>query len=259
MVSKAGSSVPSGGRAPSHSAPKLAGARLGGTPIPGRETVEAPAVPDPSMRQFAALLLLLLAGCYEAGVDRAYNPTNEARHHYELAEAAVKSGNLDAAVLQAGRASAADPEFDDAALLHATLLGRVGRYDAALAVCETLTSRSPDLVQAHLLKGILGDQSGDLEAAHRSYDEVLERYAARRDSRAPGPRELLFEALARYLRHGELEGVRAVNEVLEQFPEHPTAQYLKGCMQHKDRGFLLRWFSEGLAPRQPVNRPGNRT
>ncbi|MBX3178073.1 MAG: tetratricopeptide repeat protein [Candidatus Hydrogenedentes bacterium] len=209
--------------------------------LPSLPSLRSPRLP---VRRFALCAIPLLAGCYEAGVDRAYNPTNAAQHHYQRAESALGQGNLEEAIRQASAAAEADPEFDDAALLQATLLGRAGQYGEALAICTALTARSPDLVQAHLLEGILWDQSGDREAANRCYDETLRLYERMRNQVALDSRAMLLEGLAFYLRHGELEGVKAMNRFLARFPDHPAALYLKACMQNKDRGFLLRWFTE---------------
>ncbi len=164
---------------------------------------------------------------------------------FRAAERALATGDLAAALEHAEAAVKADPTFDEAAWLQASLLGRAGRVDEALAVCQEITDRSPDFVQAHLLQGILWDQSGDVEAAFRSYDEVLKRYDAWQGPPDPGPRDLLLRSVVTYLRFGELEGVKAINQFLERFPEHPKALYIKSCMQQKERGFLLRWFSEG--------------
>ena len=193
----------------------------------------------------AAVVVLLLAGCYESGGNRAAHiPTNEAQHQYQRAQAAVTSGNLEEAIARAGAAAKADPEFNDAALLHASILGRAGRYEEAQAVCAELVTRAPDFVQARLLQGILYDLSGDEEAAAPHYDAALAQFEAARAAGPGASPQLLLEGLTRYLRHGELEGVKAMNQFLSRFPEHPTALYLKACMQNKDRGFLLRWFTE---------------
>lgn len=193
-----------------------------------------------------ALLVLLLCGCYDDGppASSPSRPT-QAIEAFRGAEDALRAGDLDDALAHAESAVAADPTFDEAVWLKASLLGRSGRLEEALGICTELTARSPNFVQAHLLEGILWDQSGDLEAACRSYDEVLKRYEARQASGELGHRDLLLQAVVLFLRHGELEGVKAVNRFLEQFPGHPAALYVKACMQQKERGFLLRWFSEG--------------
>lgn len=197
-----------------------------------------------------SVLLATLAGCYEHEQAPPPSRPTAALEAFRDAEASLRKGKLKEALNHAGDAVKSDPTFHEAAWLQASLLGRAGRLEEALAVAQDLTARAPDFVQAHLLQGILWDQSGDLEAAHRSYDIVLELYGP--DPAGLRQRDAMLRALVTFLRYGELEGVKSVNQFLERFPEHPTALYLKGCMQNKDRGFLLRWFSESNGG-QPVN------
>lgn len=203
-------------------------------------------------------LLLFLPGCYEDGTPRRPARPLPAITAYEAAQTALKAGDTAEALAQAEAAVAADATFDEAQWLQASLLGREGRLDEALEVCGVLTARSPDFAQAHLLQGILWDQSDDAEAAARCYDAALRCYAVQRETEPLGRDEQLLEAVVTFLRHGELEGVLAINRFLKRFPEHPIALYVKACMQDKDRSFLLRWFSEGggegrTVPEQPGN------
>jgi len=190
-------------------------------------------------------LALLLAGCYDTAPPPSPTRPLAAIEAYESATTAMRAGDTAAALTDARRAHEADPEFDEAALLLASLLGREGDFDEALALCAEVSARMPDLVQAHLLQGILWDRSGDSDAARQSYDAALRGFAALPDRERNRPETGLQEALATFLRHGKLEGVRAVNRVLAAYPDYGPAAYVKACMLDKDRGFLLRWFSEG--------------
>jgi tetratricopeptide (TPR) repeat protein len=189
-------------------------------------------------------LLLTLSGCYDDPREVTYTPKTQAVTAYEAAQSALISGDNDEARAQARAAYAADPAFDAATFLLASLLGRAGQFDEALALCDALTTRSPNFVQAHLLQGILWDRSGNSDAANTSYDAALRCFAALSESERARPETGLYEALTTFLRHGKLEGVKAINRVLASYPDYESALYVKSCMLDKDRGFLLRWFSE---------------
>ena len=189
-------------------------------------------------------LFFSLCGCYDEPREATYTPKTEAVTAYEAAQTALKSGNTDEALAQARAAHEADPVFDAAAFLLASLLGRAGQFEEALALCDDLTARSPNFVQAHLLQGILWDRSGVSEAANASYDAALRCFAALPDPERNRPEVGLQEALATFLREGKLEGVKAINRVLSSYPDYEPALYVKSCMLDKDRGFLLRWFSD---------------
>lgn len=211
-----------------------------------------------------ALVVLLLAGCYEQGTPTtASSRPTQAVEAFQAAEAELRAGNSEDALVRAEAAVKADPTFEQAAWLQASLLGQAGRLEEALVVCETLTAQSPDFVQAHLLQGILWDKLGDSEAANVGYDAALRCFAALPEAERRRPETVLQEALITFLRHGRLAGIQAINRVLLQYPDYQTALYIKACMHDKDRGFLLRWFSESggenaPAPDQP-GKPRNTT
>lgn len=202
-------------------------------------------IPSCSLRSLWLIpFLFVLCGCYDDPRETTYTPKTEALTAYESAQAALKAGDTATALAQARAAYAADPAFDGGAFLFASLLGNAGQFKEALAVCNDLTTRSPNFVQAHLLQGILWDRSGDSEAANTSYDTALRCFAALAEPERTRPDSGLQEALATFLRHGKLEGVKAVNRVLSKYPDYEPALYVKSCMLDKDRGFLLRWFSD---------------
>ena len=190
------------------------------------------------------LLFFSLSACYDEPREATYTPKTQAVTSYEAAQSALKSGDTDEALAQARAAYEADPAFDAATFLLASLLGRAGDYEEALALCAALTTRSPNFVQAHLLQGILWDRSENSDAANASYDAALRSFAALSQTERARPELGLQEALTTFLRHGKLEGVKAINRVLATYPDYDAASYVKSCMLDKDRGFLLRWFSE---------------
>jgi tetratricopeptide (TPR) repeat protein len=189
-------------------------------------------------------LFFSLCGCYDEPRESGYTPKTEAVTAYDAAQSALKAGDTDEALARARAAYGADPDFDAAAFLLASLQGRAGQFEEALALCGTLTARSPNFVQAHLLQGILWDRSGNSDAANTSYDTALRCFAALTEPERARPESGLYEALTTFLRHGKLEGVKAINQVLAKYPDYDAALYVKSCMLDKDRGFLLRWFSE---------------
>lgn len=198
------------------------------------------------------LLLFALCGCYSEPRETTHQPKTQAVAAYEAAQSALKAGDTDAALQQARAACEADPGFDGATFLLASLLGRTGQFEEASAICATLTARSPNFVQAHLLQGILWDRSGDSEAANVCYDAALRCFEALPEAERIRPETGLQEALTTFLRHGKLEGVKATNKVLAKYPDYGPALYVKSCMLEKDRGFLLRWFSEQGGERAPA-------
>ncbi len=193
----------------------------------------------------AAALVLLASGCYKPPpAQPVHSPKSAAVAACEAAQAALQTGKTDEALEHAAAAHEADPAYAQAAWLYASLLGRVGRYDDALAVCTTLCAASPNFVQAHLLEGILWERNGERESANRAYGRVLAQLETAEANQAALPAYGLYGAVAAYLRDGKLAGVKAINSVLLQFPDYGPAQYMKTCMQDKDRTFILRWFSE---------------
>jgi tetratricopeptide (TPR) repeat protein len=189
-------------------------------------------------------LIFSLCGCYSEPRETSHTPKTQAVTAYDAAQTALKSGDANAALAQARAAYEADPDFDAAAFLLASLLGRAGQFEEALGLCSALTARSPNFVQAHLLQGILWDRSGNSDAANASYDAALRSFAALSQPERARPEIGLQEALTTFLRNGKLEGVKAINRVLATYPDYDAALYVKACMLDKDRGFLLRWFSE---------------
>ncbi len=192
-------------------------------------------------------LLPLLGACYPDAEPAAYVPKQEALRLLERAALELASGKVEEATSLAGAACNTDPDYDEAAWVYATLLGRTGRVEEALEICSKLGARSPAYVQAHLLEGILWDQLGNREAANLAYDRTLTGIAKRASSADLVPELRLYEAVAVYLRDGKLAGVQAINHVLAEFPDYPPAHYVKACMLDKNRGFLMRWFSDGGA------------
>ncbi len=188
-------------------------------------------------------LIATASGCYEAPPESSYTPKTIAVETYQAARESLAAGETDALAL-AEAAYQADSIYPEAAWLYASLLGREGRYDDALAVCTRLCEESPNYVQAHLLEGILWDQSGNRESANGAYDRALAVFAHSDASARSRPAFCLYEAVTVFLRSGKLDGVRAINRVLKKFPEYRPAKYVKRCMQDKNRTFLLRWFSE---------------
>jgi tetratricopeptide (TPR) repeat protein len=199
-------------------------------------------------------LLWSLCGCYDAPPETTYTPKTQAVTAYDAAQGALTSGNTEEALAQARAAYESDPAFDAAAFLLASLLGRARQFDEALALCGDLTARSPNFVQAHLLQGILWDRSGNSDAANISYDAALRGFAALAQPERARPETGLYEALTTFLRHGKLAGVKAINRVLATYPDYEAALYVKSCMLDKERGFLLRWFSEQNGDEAPGRR-----
>ena len=198
---------------------------------------------SPILSLAIALLIATASGCYKAPPESSYTPKTVAVERYQAARESLAAGKADALV-HAEAAYRADPAYPEAAWLYASLLGREGRYDDALAVCARLVEESPNYVQAHILEGILWEQKGNREYANRAYDRALSLFAAGGAPARSQSAFRLYEAVTVYLRNGKLAGVRAINAVLERFPEYGPAKYVKRCMQDKNRTFLLRWFSE---------------
>ncbi len=190
-------------------------------------------------------LLPLLGACYGDPAPRVHIPEQASLRLLERVQSALETGDSNEALSLARAAYDTDPEYDDAAWIYATLLGRSGKIDEALEICSLLGARSPAYVQAHLLEGILWEQKGNRESANLAYDRALSGIAASDTSALSMPELRLYEAVTIYLRRGKLAGVQAINQVLEVFPDYPPAHYVKTCMLDKNRGFLMRWFSDG--------------
>ena len=129
------------------------------------------ALKDPAMLHRAALLL-------DRGVIR------------------VRMGHNQAALKDYDSAIAQDPKLGDAYISRAGLLVDLKRYDEARAdISQGMALGASNLHVAYYTSGLIADDSGDLEAAYRNYQQAL----TLKPDFAPASRELArFKVVPRH-------------------------------------------------------------
>ncbi len=190
-------------------------------------------------------LALLAAGC------GAGKPTAPPRHVPAIAakEAltagidALRVGDLDAAQEQVALAIATDPAFGGAHLYEGFILSRRGEDAAATEAFRRAVELDPYNCESPLFLGLMLEQRGDMEAARSHYLRSAECFADAVQAQGTKPQLRVYEAVARYLHRGKLEGLQAISAVLTDYPEFPPAVRVRARFVEDDRKYFYRWAS----------------
>ncbi len=186
--------------------------------------------------------VLVLAACYQAepAGPPAYVPK---RHALDLAGRAhemLEQGDRAYALELLDEAIKADPQFLGAKVDKAMLLADGGDYEEAVGIIENVLAREqasdPNL---HLVHGIYLEQLGRQSKARHAYQTAINTYEAQPPDPAKRLRHMLGLARARYLLEGLPAGLRAINAVLEQYPNNKQARAIKHTMVVGKRSAFL--------------------
>jgi tetratricopeptide (TPR) repeat protein len=131
--------------------------------------------------------------------DPTYGPL-----YRERARCLIRSGDLPAALADAERALALDPDDVDTALVRGTVLDRLGRTDDARRALRAVTARRPAASEAWRLLQALAQRTGDAALARECAEHVD---GLTREAGAPFP-EPSLAAIDRALVAGDLADAR---------------------------------------------------
>lgn len=196
------------------------------------------------MRAVALLLAALaLSGCYEAvsPAPEPYIPKTYAVERNRLAMEAIKANRIEDALEYAEQAIREDPLFYQAYLNKANMLARQGLYWGAAETLNTIIGLRMDVPQAVVFRGIFLEQAGDLREARACYARAVSIIDAQIAAGDTLPETAVHRAIALYLLRGKVNGVRALNDILEKYPGYATARFLKERMLSDDREYIMGW------------------
>lgn len=205
----------------------------------------------------AALLAALpLAGCYDPNPpDPPYAPKIFAQEENNRAAAALREGDLRAALAHARIAVDEDPRFVAARVNLAMAQARLGDFAAAAATLEGGAAEDPAIAHAHLFRGIYLEKSGDTAAAQAAFATAVAAYDAAEKAKRVRPEDGVHRAIAVYLGRGQTQGLRAINDVAARYPNLHAANFARDRMLENDRAYFVRWLSdapgEDAAPDAP--------
>lgn len=190
------------------------------------------------------LLLLVLVGCGGSPpTDDGYVPKIYAVEQQERAAMALRRGDESEAEAAATRAIADDPGFAPSYVTKATTLARRGDLAGAKAVLDACLVQQPGFAEALLLRGTLNEELKNPDAARADYEKAAAGYVALL-AKDPGNADLVLKhAIAEYLRGG-MAGLRAMNRMMEQFPDNARARLVRDRMEAQDRAFAFRWLTD---------------
>jgi tetratricopeptide (TPR) repeat protein len=199
-----------------------------------------------SLQWFFVLLLVAHAGCYRQAPPRiGYVPPPEAKELADAAMSALRAGELNAALEKVSRAIEIDPKYP-AALLYAGFIQiRRGELASASTYFSRGLAADPDICDAALFLGLLQENAGNQREARDYYGRALRCFSAAAEAPGAPPEKRIFEVIARYLAHGQMEAVTLVNAFLEKYPGHTLALRIKAHIIADDRDYFLRWAMPG--------------
>lgn len=209
------------------------------------------------MKRLQPLILVFLivaAGCYrQAPPRKGYIPPPEAKSQAEAAMAELRAGDLNAAFEKVSRALELDPKYP-AALSYAGFIEiRRGNVKSASDYFARALAAEPDTCDAALFLGLLQENAGMQGEAREYYARAMRCFTAAADTPGAPPEKRIFEVIARYLAHGQMEAVTVMNAFLEDYPGHSLALRVKAHIIADDRAFFLRWASPGADMTAEIN------
>ena len=205
-------------------------------------------MPERKCRRFRIAALasaLLLAGCYSEKPPDTREPTinRDALKLYHEALDLLAQGDDLLALDKLDQSIQADPSFPPLYSRKAGVLARLERYAEAAQAVEKHVELDPRNAEAHLLLGLLVEESRGPGEARPYYKQAVDLLDPNEAMRAGDARRAIYRAVAIYLAQGRLDGVRAINEVINAYPAQQTARLLKQRMKQEERGYFLWWLS----------------
>lgn len=189
---------------------------------------------------FAGVFSLALLGCYQEGDEEpGYTPKTYAYAMNRQAIAELHAGRIEEALAAANRAIAHDPGYALAYSAKAAILARLGRQEEGAAVLENLTKLQPDLAEAHMAQGIFLEKIGDEKEARAAYARAVELYEAQMQAHKDAPESGVNHAIASFLLSGKVAGIRAIDKVVEAYPDYRPAMLVKDRILHGGREFFF--------------------
>lgn len=170
------------------------------------------------------VLALCVAGCYGPERSREHVPKTQAIECARQATIEAEAGNLDEALRLFDDAIAADPKYTLPYKSKAAVLGTLQRYEDAVETLMQAIKHDPHDADAYLAQGIFLELADRKAEARVCYATALDKYEAMPER----PETDLDRRLARvqvlYLLRGRTEALKAINEVLDKYPENELAR-----------------------------------
>ncbi len=171
-----------------------------------------------------ALCIACVGGCYEAERPSEYTPKTQALDCAHKATLAVQAGNLEEGLALFGEAIAADPKYVLAYKGKAAVLGMLQRYEEAVQALQPALQQAPEDADAYLAQGIFLELSDHKAEARVCYATALEKYDALSYRMEADLDRRLARVQTLYLLRGRTEALKAINEVLEKYPDNEWAK-----------------------------------
>jgi tetratricopeptide (TPR) repeat protein len=156
--------------------------------------------------QQAKDLLTRVAGEYDS---------SEAR--YTLALIAVQEGDIDTAIDNLLLIEPDDNEFEEAVYLHTRILREAGRIDELLALLrKTIADPNRRKPLFYVLLASLYEEKNEIDTAINLLNNALDLF--------PNDQQILFESAILLDKKGrQEEAIARMEQILEQYPDHPEA------------------------------------
>jgi Tfp pilus assembly protein PilF len=195
----------------------------------------------------ATLAFAALAGCGSPPPpDEGYIPKIYAVEQQEKAAIALREGDEAEAEAAADRAIEHDPGYAPSYIAKATVLARRNDLVGARTVLDACLAQQPAFAEAHLLRGALQEELKQRDAARADYEQAVAGYTALLEKDPANTENVLKHAIAEYLRGGTA-GIRAINQMVANFPDNALARFVRERMVAQDRAFAFRWLT-GMQP-----------
>lgn len=167
-----------------------------------------------------ALSVAGLEGCYAPEPPQEYTPKTQALDCAHKATLAVQAGNLEEALGLFDEAIAADPKYVLAYKSKAAVLGMLQYYEDAVRTLLLALQQAPDDADVYLAQGIFLELLDRKAEARVCYASALEKYDALPYRLESDLNRRLARVQTVYLLRGRTEALKAINEVLEKYPEN---------------------------------------
>lgn len=156
----------------------------------------------------------------------------------------LRAGEATPALEKLEKALADDPLLYAAHMNKASLLAQLTRFEEALTVADDMIALEPGQPEAYILRGVFFENLDREDEAQTDYARALDRYETLAGEKTLAPEAQVNRAVTVFLLDGSIDGLRAINEVIETYPDFGSAQAVKERMLEGKRSEFLLWVRE---------------